>query len=88
VSATSAPPRTEFEPERVGDFRLTLCTDVPMKPRTTLPLSRSCGKSLFYRIRRDGKTNTDVAAGLAKDRRIDANHFTAQIDQRPPELPG
>ena len=54
----------------------------------TLPLPRSCGNSSFDQIDRDGETDAHIAAGTAKNRGIDADHFAAQIDQRPAGITG
>ena len=34
------------------------------------------------------EADTDIAAGLAKDRRVDSDHFAAQIDQRTAGIAG
>ncbi len=39
-------------------------------------------QQFFDGVGRDGKADADIAAGLAKDRGVDAHDFAAQIEQR------
>ena len=51
-----------------------------MKPRDTRPLALSCGRIADRLVDRDGKAD---AARTRADRRVDADHLAARVDQRP-----
>jgi len=40
------------------------------------------GQHFLDQIGGDGEADADIAAGLAEDRRVDADHFAAHVDQR------
>src|SRR5512135_617497 len=70
-----------LQAERIGDLGRDLLHGGAKVTPNDSSLVSQLWQQLFDGIGRNCKADTDIAARLTEDRRIDANHFTAQIDQ-------
>ena len=88
-ASTTRAPRLLPTPSSSAASLGTFCTVTPMRPRTTLPFS-SCGRISRMRVDRHREADADVGAAHAVgvDRRIDANHFAAHVQERTARVPG